>query len=97
MKDLYQIAYDTVRPVKLKKNGEAGHVACALEAADGAVYTGICIDVPCSIGICAEQAAIAEMLKHGETKIRRIIAVYGRRQHPAALWKMPGADLAAGP
>ena len=35
MKDLYQIAYDTVRPVKLKKNGEAGHVACALEAADG--------------------------------------------------------------
>ena len=25
---------------------------------------------------CAEQAAIAEMLKHGETKIRRIIAVY---------------------
>ena len=76
MKDLYQIAYDTVRPVKLKKNGGAGHVACALEAADGAVYTGICIDVPCSIGICAEQAAIAEMLKHGETKIRRIIAVY---------------------
>lgn len=60
----------------LKKNGEAGHVACALETASGAVFTGICIDVPCSIGLCAEQAAIAEMLKHGETQIRKIVAVY---------------------
>lgn len=51
-------------------------MACALETVSGIVYTGICIDVPCSIGICAEQAAIAEMLKHGETKIKRIVAVY---------------------
>ena len=51
-------------------------LACALETASGAVFTGICIDVPCSIGLCAEQTAIAEMLKHGETQIRRIVAVY---------------------
>lgn len=30
MKDLYDIATDTINPIKLKKNGEAGHVACAL-------------------------------------------------------------------
>ena len=76
MKDLYNIALNTIVPINLKKNGEAGHVACALEAANGTVFTGICIDVPCSIGICAEQAAVAEMLKTGETKIKRIIAVY---------------------
>lgn len=76
MNDLYTIARNTIKPVKLKKNGEAGHVACALETASGAVFTGICIDVPCSIGLCAEQAAIAEMIKHGETQIRRIVAVY---------------------
>lgn len=76
MNDLYTIARNTIKPMKLKKNGEAGHVACALETASGAVFTGICIDVPCSIGLCAEQAAIAEMLKHGETQIRRIVAVY---------------------
>lgn len=76
MKDLYDIALCTVKTINLKKNGKAGHVACALETASGIVYTGICIDVPCSIGICAEQAAIAEMLKHGETKIKRIVAVY---------------------
>ena len=76
MKDLYDIAWSTIIPKQLKKNGKAGHVACALEAESGAVFTGICIDVPCSIGICAEQSAIAEMLKHGETKIKRLIAVY---------------------
>ena len=54
MKNLYQIALQTVSPIKLKKNGEAGHVGCALETVGGVVFTGICIDVPCSIGICAE-------------------------------------------
>lgn len=43
MNNLYSIATDTIHPIKLKKNGEAGHVACALETASGAVYTGICI------------------------------------------------------
>lgn len=73
---LYDTALATVKPIKLKKNSEAGHVASALETINGAIYTGVCIDVPCSIGICAEQAAIAEMLKNGETQIKRIIAVY---------------------
>ena len=73
---LYDTALATVKPIKLKKNGEAGHVASVLETINGAIYTGVCIDVPCSIGICAEQAAIAEMLKNGETQIKRIIAVY---------------------
>lgn len=73
---LYDTVLATVKPIKLKKNGEAGHVASALETINGAIYTGVCIDVPCSIGICAEQAAIAEMLKNGETQIKRIIAVY---------------------
>ena len=76
MENLYTMALQTVKPVKLKKNGKAGHVGCALETVEHHVYTGVCIDVPCSIGICAEQAAIAEMLKHGETKIKKIAAVY---------------------
>ena len=45
MKNLYQIALQTVSPIKLKKNGEAGHVGCALETVGGVVFTGICIDV----------------------------------------------------
>lgn len=32
--------------------------------------------MPCSIGLCAEQSAIAEMLKNNETVIKTIIAVF---------------------
>jgi cytidine deaminase len=39
------------------------------------VYTGICIDTACSLGFCAEHAAIAEMLKAQESEIRLIVAV----------------------
>ena len=93
MKNLYQIALQTVSPIKLKKNGEAGHVGCALETVGGVVFTGICIDVPCSIGICAEQAAIAEMLKNRETKIKSI----RRWKHFASLWKMQRIDVTIRP
>ncbi len=76
MKELYKRAMEVIHPMQLKRHGEAGHVGCALETVSGHFYTGICVDVPCSIGLCAEQAAIAEMLKHGETQIRKIVAVY---------------------
>ena len=53
----------------------AGSVAAALRTPAGAVHTGICIDVACGIGFCAEHSAIAEMLKHRETRIETIVAV----------------------
>jgi len=74
--ELYQIAFGAVNHKKLRNLGTAGHVACALETMNGNVFTGICIDVPCSIGLCAEQSAIVEMVKHNETAIKKIIAVF---------------------
>ncbi|MEL7625133.1 MAG: cytidine deaminase [Clostridiales bacterium] len=74
--ELFQIAFNTIHPKKLKSFGTAGHVACALETANGNVFTGICIDLPCSIGLCAEQSAIAEMVKNNETQIKMLIAVF---------------------
>ena len=59
----------------VKPSISAGGVACALEAASGRIYTGICLDLACGIGFCAEHAAVAEMLKARETEIRRIVAV----------------------
>jgi cytidine deaminase len=76
IKELYKIAQEVINPQKLRKFGESGHVSCALETPKGKIFTGICIDVPCSIGFCAEYAAIAEMLKSGETTIKKIIAVF---------------------
>lgn len=74
--ELYQIAYNHINHKKIKQFGISGHVACALETKEGNIFTGICIDLPCSIGLCAEQAAIAEMVKNNETVIEKIIAVY---------------------
>jgi len=53
----------------------AGSVAAALTTKDGNIYTGICLDMACGIGFCAEHSAIAEMLKHRETQIEMIVAV----------------------
>jgi cytidine deaminase len=53
----------------------AGSVSCALITDQGNVYTGICLDLACGIGFCAEHSAIAEMLKARETKIDCIVAV----------------------
>jgi cytidine deaminase len=57
------------------EGNSAGDVGAALITRDGNVYTGICIDVACSLGFCAEHAAIAEMLKHRETRVEMIVAV----------------------
>ena len=75
LSQLYEIARQTLRPMELTQYGEAGQVACALETATGNIFTGICIDLPCSLGFCAEQAAMAEMLKSRETQIVQILAV----------------------
>jgi cytidine deaminase len=50
-------------------------VGAALRTTSGAIYTGVCIDLACGIGFCAEHAAIAEMLKHREVEIDAIVAV----------------------
>ena len=57
------------------EGNSAGEVAAALITKDGNIYTGICIDVACSLGFCAEHAAIAEMLKNRETEVAIIIAI----------------------
>ena len=54
---------------------QAGSVAAALLTSGGAVYTGICIDTRCSLGFCAEHAAVAEMLKAREWVISMVVAV----------------------
>lgn len=53
----------------------AGSVGAALITKSGRLYTGICIDLACGIGFCAENAAVAEMLKNRETQIEMIVAV----------------------
>jgi cytidine deaminase len=72
--ELIELAAQTVKP-KLIRGHISGNVGCALLAADGQVYLGVCIDVPCGIGFCAEHSAIAAMVTAGEQRIIKIVAV----------------------
>jgi cytidine deaminase len=74
--ELTQIAYAVVGEFDLSAPGlTAGSVAAALRTAQGHTYTGICLDLSCGIGFCAEHSAVAEMLKARETRIAMVVAV----------------------
>lgn len=73
---LKKIAIDTLNPRALGKSSSCGEVAAALLTDKGNVYTGVCIDTPCSMGFCAEHAAIAAMITAGESRIIKAVAVY---------------------
>lgn len=62
-------------PFGLREDFSAGSVGAAILTASGNIYTGICIDLACGLGFCAEVAAIAEMLKARETRILAVVAV----------------------
>ncbi|KEI93822.1 cytidine deaminase [Clostridium botulinum] len=74
--ELYDIAKNALNPRKISKNSYAGSVAAAILSESGKVYTGVCIDTPCSMGFCAEHAAIAAMITAGENRITKAVAVY---------------------
>lgn len=72
---LIKAAADIVRPRKIG-NHTVGDVGCALLTENGTLYLGVCIDTGSSMGFCAEQNAIGSMVTEGETKIRKIVAVW---------------------
>ena len=63
------------RPRTVSRFVEAGGVAAAIESGSGRIYTGVCVDTACTLGICAERNAIFHMLTEGEQEIRRVVAV----------------------
>ncbi len=81
MEDIIDMLYKRAKeiagqfPLGGFSGNSAGAVGCALKSKNGGIYTGICIDVACSMGFCAEHSAISEMLKYRETEIEYIIAV----------------------
>lgn len=74
--ELYTVARALVNPRKITKTAKIGMVACALETDKGNVYRGICAEISCSLGNCAEQAAVSSMLAAGESRITKLVVVY---------------------
>ena len=60
---------------KISPTIDAGAVCAALLTEKGNIYTGVCIDTACSLGMCAERNAIANMITNGESHIKKIAAV----------------------
>ncbi len=54
---------------------DAGAVAAAILTKKGKIYVGVCIDTACTLGMCAERNAIANMITNGESQIDKVIAV----------------------
>ncbi len=73
--ELYQAALEVLQFRRISPDVEAGGVAAALVTDQGNVYRGVCIDTSCSMGFCAEHAAIAAMLTAGENRVEKIVAV----------------------
>ena len=73
---LYARAKKEYHPEDVTPFVHAHHVVCALECADGSIYTGFCIEA-CSgvMNLCAERVAALNMyVNSGQTKIKRLIA-----------------------
>src|SRR5881296_3221683 len=75
--ELINIAAKLAGEFRTSDDCVAGGIAAALVTPMGRVYTGICVDTSCSLGFCAEHAAVAEMLKARESEIDTIVAVCG--------------------
>lgn len=74
-KDLYDAARAVQNPRELSDRVYAGGVAAAIESAGGKIYTGVCVDTSCALGICAERNAMFNMITCGENEIRRVLAI----------------------
>ncbi|MEZ8861867.1 cytidine deaminase [Vibrio sp. 10N.247.311.51] len=68
--------------LKMRKQEFSGRISCgqvsaAIETSAGNLYSGVCIDTSCSLGICAERNAIGSMVTEGEFQITKLVCVKG--------------------
>lgn len=74
--NMYEQARKLYRPHEVSDFIYANHVVAAIEAEDGQIYTGFCMEGTCGVfHLCAERAALFNMYQaSGQTKVKRIIA-----------------------
>ncbi len=73
---LYQAAKGLYHPQEVSPFLYAHHVVCALEAENGGIFTGFCVE-SCSgvLDLCAERVAALNMyVNSGQTVVKRLIA-----------------------
>ena len=79
MEDIWETLYFAAKkvqnPRRLSSFIDAGGVAAAILTTKGNIYVGVCIDTACTLGMCAERNAIANMITNGEHQIDKLVAV----------------------
>ena len=80
---LYEKAKEQYHPEEVTPFIYAHHVVCAIEAENGEIYTGFCIEGLCGVmALCAERVAALNMyVNSGQTKIKRLIAFREQAPH----------------
>jgi cytidine deaminase len=73
---LYEKANEQYHPKEVTPFIYAHHVVCAIEAENGEIFTGFCIESCCGVlDLCAERVAALNMyVNSGQTHIKRLIA-----------------------
>jgi cytidine deaminase len=62
-------ARTVLNPRTLERTGTvSGDVACALLTSKGNIFLGVCLDISCGIGFCAEHTAIANAFTYGKSR-----------------------------
>ena len=72
---MYKAAKAVQNERQISQFVSAGGVAAAVLSSSGKIYTGVCIDTCCTLGICAERNAIYNMITDGESEIIKVLAV----------------------
>lgn len=72
---LYNEAKSKLNPREISPFIEAGGVAAAILTNKGNIYTGVSIDTSCTLGMCAERNAIANMITNGENRVIKLVCV----------------------
>lgn len=79
---LYEKASAEYHPEEVSPFIDAHHVVCAIEAENGEIYTGFCIEGASGVmNLCAERVAGLNMyIQSGQTVVKRLLAC--RNQPP---------------
>lgn len=72
---VYNAAKAVVNPKKISNQICSGGVGAAVVTKSGNIYTGVCIDTDCSLGMCAERNALSTMITNVEYEIKMVAAV----------------------
>ena len=79
MENIWSEMYEAARAVLNERNisdyVSCGQVAAAVRSRSGKIYTGVCIDTCCTLGICAERNALFNMITNGEQEIDKVLCI----------------------